>query len=566
MSNQRTWQARITFPRPFVALRGLDRVDWLNEVLAGVTLAALVIPLNIGYADVAGLPPHIGLYAGIIPMIAYAIFATSRHVVASPDAAIAALIGSLLGVISVPGTEQYVELALALAILCAVFFSLFWFFRLGFLANYLSRAVLVGLIAGLGIEVLFSQIRKMMGVSVEAEGFFREVVATIGAIPEMNWYSLALGLGSIAIVRLLKRFTSKIPGALVALLITTLAVSVFNLTAYGVRVLGDIPPGLPHLTVPSVTFAEWMTLVPAALAIVVLTLSEGLLLARRYAQDHGYKVDPDQEEFAYGVGNLAAGLTGSLVLGSSASRTAAMDDAGAKTQWPSIVSAALITIVLMFFTEQLANLPTAALAGIVANAVLKLIDLDEFRELYHLRRSEFIIALICTLSLLILGTLPGLTIAFLLTTIEVVRRAANPRTSLLVENPDLQTYYAGQVGDQRISVQDIVVYRFGGPLFFANAPVFLQDVETIIESNGSTLQCFILDAESVHDIDTTGVEALERVITLFQEKHIKLAISRASPPVPELLAYYGLLDHIGRDNLFDTNRAAVAACRKAAGK
>lgn len=565
MSNQRKWQTRISFPRPFMALRGIDQVDWMNEVLAGITLAALVIPLNIGYADVAGLPPHVGLYAGIVPMIAYAIFATSRHVIASPDAAIAALIGSLLTILAVPGSERYVELALALAILCALFFALFWFFRLGFLANYLSRAVLVGLIAGLGIEVLFSQIRKMMGISVEAEGFFREVAATVRAIPETNWYSLALGLGSIAIVRLLRRVTSKVPGALVALLVATFAVSIFNLTAYGVKVLGDIPPGLPHLTIPHVTFAEWMTLVPAALAIVVLTLAEGLLLARRYAQNHGYKVDPDQEEFAYGAGNLAAGLTGALVLGSSASRTAAMDDAGARTQWPSIVSAALITIVLMFFTEQLANLPTAALAGIVANAVLKLIDLDEFRELYRLRRSEFTIALICTLCLLILGTLPGLTIAFLLTTIEVVRHAANPRTSILIENPDHQTYKAGQVGDRQISAQDIIVYRFGGPLFFANAPVFQQDVEAIIEFNGDALRCFILDAESVHDIDTTGVEALERAIELFKEKHIRLLISRASPPVPELLAHYGLLDQIGRDNLFDTNRAAIAAHKEAIG-
>lgn len=559
MNDSQQAKKRFSLPTPFIALRGVDRAGWAGEVLAGVTLAALVIPLNIGYADVAGLPPHIGLYAGIVPMIAYALFATSRHVVASPDAAIAALIGSLLALMSVPGTEQYVELALALAFLCAVFFAIFWYFRLGFLANYLSRAVLVGLIAGLGIEVLFSQIRKMMGVTVEPEEFFRALIATIQAIPETNWYSLAVGLGSIAIVRLLKRFAPKVPGALVALIIMTAVVAIFNLTDYGVKVIGDIPPGLPRLTIPRATFGEWMTLMPAALAIVVLTLAEGLLMARRYAQRDGYKIDPDQEEFAYGVSNFAASITGALVTGSSASRTAAMDDSGARTQWPSIVSAGIITLVLLFFTEQLAILPTAVLAGIVANAVLKLIDVGEFRELFRVRRSEFMIALVCTLSLLMLGTLAGLTIAFLLTTIEVVRRAANPKTSVLVESPDRQTYRASGVAEFVLTAPGIVVYRFGGPLFFANAPVLLNDVEAILSANEGALDCFILDAESINDIDTTGLEALEGVIEMLHDKGIALYVSRPYSPLPELLAHYGLLDHIGRENQFDTNRAAVAA-------
>lgn len=559
MSSSKPLKDRITLPRPFAALRGVERAGWTREILAGITLAALVIPLNIGYADVAGLPPHVGLYAGIVPMIAYAIFATSRHVIASPDAAIAALIGSLLGALAVPGSAEYLNLALALAIVCAVFFGLFWLFRLGFLANYLSRAVLVGLVTGLGIEVLFSQIRKMMGVTVEADGFFREVIATIQAIPETNWYSLALGLGSIAIVRSLKRFAPKVPGALVALVVFTAVVTVFNLTEHGVKVLGDIPTGLPRLAVPQLSFEAWMRLIPAALAIVALTLAEGLLLARRYAQRYDYKIDPDQEEFAYGISNLTAGLTGALVLGSSASRTAAMDDTGARSQWPSIVSAILIAMVLLFFTEQLAMLPTAVLAGIVANAVLKLIDVAGFRDLYRLRRSEFNIGLVCTLSLLILGTLPGLTIAFLLTTIEVVRRAAHPKTSILVEHPDRQSYRPEDVGDYAFTAPGVVVYRFGGPLFFANATVFQGDVEAIIESNDGSLDYFIFDAEAVNDIDTTGVEALEQVIELLREKGIRLAISRAYPPVPELLERYGLMAHIGPANLFETNRAAVAA-------
>lgn len=552
----------IAWPRLFPTLRGLSGSDWSREILAGVTLAALVIPLNIGYADVAGLPPSVGLYAGIVPMIAYAIFATSRHVIGSPDAAIAALIGSLLAVMAVPGTDRHLELAFALALVCAVFFLLFWLFRLGFLANYLSRAVLIGLITGLGIEVLFSQIRKMMGVQVEAEGFFRELLGTIQAIPETNWYALALGLGSIAIIRLLKRYAPKLPGALVALVVMTLVVSVFNLTEYGVSVLGEIPAGLPQLTVPRATFREWVLLIPGALAIVAMTLAEGLLLARSYAQKYDYRIDPDQEEFAYGAGNVAAAFTGAMALGSSASRTAAIDDTGAKTQWPSIVSAGIVALVLVFFTDQLALLPSAVLAGIVANSVLKLIDIQAFRELLRLRPSEFAIAVICTLGLLALGTIPGLAIAFLLTTIEMVRRAARPRTAMLEPSADGLSYQSMAVGDHSFAAPGIVVYRFGGPVFFANSGLLQSDVADIVAAADGMLQAFVLDAEAINDIDTTGVEALEGIISLLRANDIALAVSRANRPVPELLRHYGLLDEIGEDKLFNTNREAVAALQR----
>ena len=548
---------KIKWPKPFVALRGLDRSQWLTEILAGVTLAALVIPLNIGYADVAGLPPAIGLYAGIVPMIVYAIFATSRHVIASPDAAIAALVGSLLVTLAAPGSTEYVQLAYALALICAVFFGLFWLFRLGFLANYLSRAVLVGLVAGLGIEVLLSQIHKIMGIHIVADGFFLELFATVKAIPEANWYSVGVGVATIAIVRLTKRYTPKIPGALVALILMTIVVSVFKLTAYGVTVLGEIPAGLPVLTAPRATYQQWVILIPGALAIVALTLAEGLLLARKYGQTYGYKVDSDQEEFAYGMANLAAGLTGSLVMGSSASRTAAVDDAGARSQWPSIVSAAIVALVLLFFTKQLALLPTAVLAGIVANAVLKLIDVGEFREIYRMRPSEFTIALVCTLGLLVLGTLPGLAIAFLLTTIEVVRRAAKPQTAILQDRADERSYDAHQVGAVHFSAPGVVIYRFGGALFFANANLFRDDVDAILEAAGGALAYFVLDAEAINDIDTTGAEALEQLVERGKEHGFQLAISRAYEPLPELLRRYGLMEHIGEENLFLSNREAI---------
>ena len=533
--------------------------------MAGITLAALMIPLNIGYAEVAGLPPEVGLYAAILPMLAYAVFATSRQVIAGPDAAIAALIGSLLIPFATPGEAHYIELALVLSVLCGVFFILFWFFRLGFLANYLSRAVLIGLITGLGIEVLFSQIRKIMGVTVEPEEFFREALATIAAIPLANIYSVAVGLGTIAIIRLARRYVPKLPGALLALLVMTVAVGYFDLVAEGVRVLGVVPEGLPQLTIPRASFAEWVALIPGALALVALTVSEGLLLARNYAQTYHYSVDSDQEMFAYGLGNLAAGFTGTLPLGTSSSRTAAMDDAGMRSQWPSVVAAIVVALILLFFTDLLALLPSAALAGIVANAVLRLIDVNGFRELYAMRRSEFWTAVVCLLGVLALGTLAGLTIAFLLTTIAVVSRAARPQTGVLTEQSDGTGFRIAEASGDTVTAPDLVIYRFGGPLFFANATFFREQVEQLA-AGLSPQGWFILDAEAVNDIDVTGAEALHGVLDYLASRQVTFAMSRAYAPIPDLLARYELAEVIGEERLFANNREAAAAFYRQTGR
>jgi len=547
-------------PKLFPALPRLDRSQWPVALAAGATLAALMIPLNIGYAEVAGLPAEVGLYAAIFPMIAYAIFVTSRNVIASPDAAIAALIGSLLVSINTTGDPAYsLHLAYALSVLCGVIFLLFWLFRLGFLANYLSRAVLIGMITGIGIEVLVSQIRKMMGVSVEADGFFREVLAMIAAIPETNLYSLAVGLSSFAIVRLLKKFAPKVPGALVALVIMTVLVVAFNLDEKGVAVLGTVPAGLPRPTVPDVAFKDWVALIPGALAIVALTLSEGLLLARKYAQKYEYKIDPDQEEFAYGMSNVVAGFSGGMTLGASGSRTAALDEAGARNQWPSIVAAVIVAVVLLFFTDLLALLPKSALAGIVASAVLSLIEIGEFRELYHQRRSEFWIALVCTIAVLGLGTLQGVVIAFVLTTIEVVRRAARPRSSILAVDPVGAGFDPQPVTYPRLTAPGVVVYRFGGPLFFANAAALQEDITRLVEAHPGEIRWIILDADAIHDIDATGAEMFENILEYLRDNAIRLAVSRAYPPLPHWLSVYGLMEAIGEANFYETNREAVAA-------
>jgi high affinity sulfate transporter 1 len=577
--------AGIRWPRPFAGLRGVTLADAPREISAGITLAALMIPLNIGYAQVAGLPPAAGLYAAIIPLVVFALLASSRHLVTSPDASMATLVGAALAAFAAPGDPRRMQYALALALICALLFFVFWIFRLAFLANFLSRAVMAGFITGLGVEVFTNQVRKILAAphmsdatsgllataehlketlatSVNTEGYFVEVMALVQSIPRANLYSVAIGVSAFLIVRLMKRYAPKVPGALVALVLLTTVVAMLDLPAKGVAVLGNaVPSGLPALTLPTIPLADYVRLLPGALAIVAILLCEGLLVVRSYSAKYGYKADGDQMLFAYGAANLAAAFTGSIVTGNSPSRSAAMDASGAKSQLPSLVAAVTIAVVLLFFTDMLAYLPNAALAGIVANAVLSLIEVHEFRELWRMRRSEFWIAAVCLLSVLALGPLRAVTIAFLLSVIDVIRRASCPDTAALVEAPDGSHFAPARAGDT-VSPSGLLVYRFGAPLYFANATLFIDDVERLVTEAPTPVRWFVLDAEAIVDVDTTGAEALRQAIGLLAKANITIAISRADHAFRSWLERYDLMELIDQKRLFPTNRHAAEAFRE----
>ncbi len=575
---------KVPWPRPFLGLRGTTWANAPREVAAGITLAAMILPLNIGFAQLAGLPATAGLYAGIIPLVLFAIFSSSRQVVASPDAPITALLAATLVAFAPVGDPLRLQYALAIALLSGLLFFVFWFFRLAFLANFLSRAVLAGFITGLGIEVFTNQVRRALGISHAAgegsgaaalaiqiqdalgtTGYFAEVIALIQSIPHANWYSVAIGAGTFAIVRLMKRYTPKIPGPLVALIVMTVIVAVFGLDGKGVSVLGTIPSGLPTLTVPNVPLADYVRLFPAAMAVVAITVAEGLLLVRAYDRKHGVKSDGGQVLFAYGACNVAGAFSGSLVTGPSASRSAAMDDAGAGGQFPSLVAAGTIALTMIFFTDQLATLPTAALAGIVASAVLNLVEVGELREFWHMRRSEFWVAAVCVISVLALGPLQAVVIAFLLATIDLLRRASRPGTWVLREAPD-GSHFLPEEADSAPDTSGLIVYRFGAPLYFANAGLFEEEVEKLVTQATTPVKWLVLDVEEMVDIDTSGAEVLHQVLSRLADRGVTVAISRANEPTAALLAQYHLLDLIGENRLYPTNRHAIAAYRQEHGQ
>jgi high affinity sulfate transporter 1 len=574
------------WPTMFSGLRGMTWANLPKEISAGVTLAALIIPLNIGYAQIAGLPPVFGLYAGIIPLAIFALFTGSRHLVPSPDAASSAIVGAILIGFAPIGDPLRVQYALVLAVMCGLLFFIFWLFRLAYLANFLSRAVLVGFITGLGIEVLTNQVRKILGAahiegsgleaiaqhlhdamatSVDTTGYFVELIALFESIPHANLYSVAIGLGAFVILRLMKRYLPKVPAALAALILTTVIATLFGLDQKGVGVLGSMPSGLPSLTLPNLPATDYLRLLPGAMAVVAITLCEGLLLVRNCSRKHNTNADGNQVLFAYGTANIACGFTGSLVTGVSASRTAAIDNAGSRTQLSCLVAAVTVALVMVFFTKALAYLPTAALAGVVANAVLNLIEVGELRELWHMRRSEFWVAAVCLISVLVFGPLQAVIIAFLLSTIDLLQRASRPDAWVLREAPD-GSHFITEETDHDPDTPGIIMYRFGAPLYFANAAYFEEEVEKLVTQSATPVKWFVLDAEAMVDIDTTGEETLHQVLTSMAKRGTTVALSRVNRSTAALLANYHLIELIGESRLYPSNRHALAAFRKETGK
>jgi sulfate permease, SulP family len=577
---------KFQWPTMFSGLQGMTWANLPSEISAGITLAALIIPLNIGYAQVAGLPPVFGLYAGIIPLAIFALFTSSRHVVGSPDAPIAAIMGAVLIGYAPIGDPLRVQYALALAVTCGFLFFVFWFFRLAFLANFLSRAVLAGFITGLGVEVLTNQARKILGAvhvggsglgaiaeqlhgamatSVNTTGYFAELIVLFESIPHANIYSVGIGLGAFVIVRSMKKYMPKAPAALIALIVTTIIVAVFSLDKNGVKVLGTMPSGLPSLTLPNVPLVDYLRLLPGAMAVVGITLCEALLLVRSCSRKNNTRADGNQVLFAYGMASIASGFTGSLVSGPSASRTAAMDAAGSRTQLSSFIAAVTVALVMVFFTDQLAYLPTAALAGVVASAVLNLIEVEELREFWQMRRSEFWVAAVCLLSVLVFGPLQAVIIAFLLATIDLLRRASRPGTWVLQEAPDGSHFVPEETG-LAPNTSGILIYRFGAPLYFANATVFEEEVEKLVTQAASPVKWFVLDAEAMVDIDTSGEQVLHQILKWLANRGVTVAVSRANQPTTAWLAQYHLLELIGKDRMYPTNRHAIEAFRKETGR
>jgi sulfate permease, SulP family len=540
-------------------LAGLTRRNLGRELLAGVTLIAIAIPLNIGYAQIAGLPPTAGLYALVVPTVLYALVVSSRQLVASPDAAAAALVASSIGGLAVAGSADYATMALAQAIICGVLFALLAVFKLGFLANFLSKPILVGFVGGLALDILVSQLAKMLGVKIDSGGEFVEKVGQLFAgLPHLNGWSLLISACAVAVLMGGRRLVPAVPWALVVLVVATIVVVLTHADAAGVSVLGEVPAGPPTITWPILSWSQWLALVPSAIALTMVTVAEGLLVSRSYGERRHYPTSPDRDLLAFGVANVAAGASGSFAVGSSTSRTAAMDQAGSRTQLPSLVLAVGTFLLLLFGTALLAEIPSPAIGAIVGVAILPLLGIRDFARLWRLDRFEFWIGAVCFLVTLFVGSIAGIVVAFVLALINIAKRAATPAIDVLALNDNPADSLLDDAPQGAVTAPGVVVIRMAAPLFFANGDVFAEAVKTAVHGGGGPgeVHHVVIDMEAVTDVDVTASESFAALREWLDDQGVELSFSRVRLQARPRLQRFGVL---GDEAVYPTNRAAVAA-------
>lgn len=533
-------------PRSWRPLAGLTWRGVPRDVLAGITLVAIAVPLNIGYAQIAGLPATAGLYGMVVPVIVYALVVSSRHVVASPDAAAAALVASSIGGLAIAGSADYLTMAFAQAIISGALFLLAAVFKLGFLANFLSKPILVGFVGGLALDILVSQVGKMLGLVGQRGGdFVGKVVNLVLAVPGFDPWSVGIAAVSVAVLLVGRRIAETVPWALIVLVLASVAVVVGGLDERGVAVLGPVPSGPPTLAWPMLDWETWLALVPSAIALTLITTAEGLLVARRYAAQHDYRVSANRDLFAYGLANVASGVTGSFAVGSSTSRSAAVEHAGGRSQLPSIVAAVATLALLLFGTGVLERIPSPAIGAIVAVAVLRLLGIGDFRELWRQDRYEFAIAAACFLTTVFAGAIPGIVVALALALINLARRASVA---------SLEITGSARADPLDTPVGDVLVIRLGAPLFFANAEAFVDGVQAAVAADPDEVKHVVINLDSLSDVDATAADSFAALRAWLTERGIGLAFSR---PRDSIVGRLRELDLLRDEPVFPTNLDAL---------
>lgn len=548
--------------------RALPGLEWMRgyhgawlrpDLIAGVTLAAVIVPIGMAYGQLAGLPPVTGIYASMLPLLAYALFGSSRLLIVGPDASSAALVAAAVAPLAAGSATRYAGLAALLAIETGVICVVAGIARLGFIASFLSRPILVGYMNGLALTVIASQLPGVFGITVTATGFFGQIVQLIANLGHTHALTLGIGVGVLAIIVTLRRIAPALPGPLIAVVAATLAVIVWRLDTRGVQTIGAIASGLPALTMPQVTPSDAFHLLGDALGVALLIFSDTILNARTFAARTGDRVRANQELISLGVANATAGLSQGFPVSASGSRTAVNEAAGGKTQLAGIVAAIALAIMLLLLTGPLSAFPTAALGAILIAAAARLFDMSTLRSLAHADWRELAVALVTLIGVLTLGLLQGIVLAIALSLLLLLAQAVRPHDAVLAEVKGVDGYHDVEEYPQGSRAPGLIVYRFDAPLFFANADYFQHRVRELVASSDGPVEWFLLDAEAITAVDSTAAQFLEETRRELASQGTLLVIARAKQPVRIQLSRLGLIEAIGKQRFYPSIRSAVEA-------
>ncbi|GCB42909.1 SulP family inorganic anion transporter [Streptomyces sp. NL15-2K] len=540
------------------------RRSWLKgDVLAGVTVAAYLVPQVMAYAGVAGLPPVAGLWA-ILPALAlYALLGTSRLLSVGPESTTALMTATVVGPLAAGDPARYATLAATLAITVGLLCVAAWAMRLGFVADLLSRPVLIGYLTGVALIMIVDQLPKLTGVRTTGSAFFPQLWSFAGHLSRAHPATVVFSAVMIAVLFTTARFFRTVPGPLLAVVFGTAAVVVFDLDdRYGLKVIGDVPSGLPGAAVPDLT--DLPHLILPALGVVLVGYTDFVLTARAFTRrdEEGPGLDANQEFLALGAANLGAGALHGFPVSSSASRTALASSAGARSQAYSLIAGAVVLAVLLFLSPLLTRTPSAVLGALVVYAAVRMIDLAGFRRLASFRRRELLLALGCLAGVLALDILYGVLVAVGLSVAELLTRVARPHDAVEGLVPGMAGMHDVDDYPQASTIPGLLVYRYDSPLFFANAENFRRRALAAVDEQTSPVRWFVLNTEANVEVDITALDAVDELRRELTERGIVFALARVKQDLLDDLTAYGLADTVGSERIFPTLPTAVAAYRK----
>ena len=536
------------------------RISWLrSDIVAGVVLTTLLVPQGMAYAELAGLPAITGLYTSILCLIGYALLGPSRILVLGPDSSLGPMIAAtILPIIGSGGSpERAIALASMMALIVGAFMILAGIAKLGFIADLLSKPTQLGYMNGLALTILIGQLPKLFGFSTDANGLINEAHAFIHGLAsgEAVPAAVAIGVLSLALILALSRWLPRVPGVLVAVVVAIVAASVFDLASHGVALVGRLPKGFPPLTLPN-PVSDLPLLVAGALGIVLVALADTISTASAFAARTGQEVDGNGEMIGIGAANVAAGLFQGFPVSTSGSRTAVAEQAGAKTQLTGVVGAALIVLMLVLVPGLLKNLPNPTLAAVVIAASLSLADIPGTVRLWRQRPVECMLSVAAFLGVALLGVLQGIAVAVVLSILNVFRRAWWPYQTTLGRVPGLFGYHDRQLHPEADELPGLVIFRFDGPLFFANARTFRDEIRALAAAKARP-DWIVIAAEPITDVDTTAADMLAELDEELNAKGTSLVFAELKDPVRAKLERYELIGPLDRDHFFPTLDAAV---------
>jgi len=556
----------------------MPRLDWVRsyrrayfprDIFAGIVLTAILVPAGMGYAEASGLPAIVGLYASIVPLLAYALLGPSRILVLGPDSALLPIVAAVVIPLAAGDEARAVAIGALLALVVGVIIIGAGVARLGFLTDLLSAPVRHGYLNGIALIVVVSQLPRLFGFSSGGDGLVDRTRSFVTGVidGDTNRVALAIGVGCLVTILGLRRWRPEVPGILVAVVGSTVISAVFDLAARsGIAVVGPLPVGLPPLSLPPLVPGDILAVIPAALGIALVAGTDTSVLSRTFSIRRGEEVDQDQELVALGGANLATGLLSGMPISSSASRTPVAEAAGAQTQLTSVVGALAIAAMLVAAPGLLADLPTATLAAVVIAAGLSLVDVDSMVRLWRIGSSEFWLALASFLGVAFIGVIEGVFFAVALSLLAFVRRAWWPHDAVLGRADGVKGYHDLAYYPDARQVPGLILYRFDAPLFFANADVFRDRIKARIATADAPVRWVVVAAEPITDVDTTAAAMLDRLHADLAAAGITLAFTELKDPVRARLRRYGALERVPDELIFPTVGTAVTGYIEATGE